>query len=419
MVQSQPSTDRLELLFRVSQTFNSSLELDTVLNCVMDEVITATKAERGFLMLLDEGGEMTFRAARGVDQQTIESPQFEISRGVVEQVAREGKPTYSSDAQSDAALKKRESVVVLGLRSILCVPLQLKGDVIGVIYVDNRLQTGLFQPDDLDLLAAIGSSAVIAIENARLYQVAIDKGRIERELQVARELQTSLLPRETPHVDGWDFAALWKPAREVSGDFYDFVALAQEKLGIVIADVSDKGMAAALFMALSRSIVRASVTSMSVPSDAIAQANRLICADAANGMFVTLFYAQLDPTNGEVAYVNAGHNPPYLYRAAQDEFVELKLSGMALGVIDSAPYKMRNVQLNSGDFIFFYTDGVTDALAAEREEFFGEERLRHVLREYHQASAVDLLAALEDAINNFTGPAAPFDDLTIVVAKRL
>jgi phosphoserine phosphatase RsbU/P len=383
-------------------------------------VIAATRAERGFLMLPDADGRLVFRAARGMDQQTIEAPEFQISRGVVERVAREGRPCLTSNAQDDAWLSKRESVMVLGLRSILCVPLQLKGATLGIIYVDNRLQAGLFTPDDLELLTAIASSAAIAIENARLYQVAVEKGRMERELQVAREVQASLIPRETPRIAGWDFAAWWQPARQVAGDFYDFIPITLVKvpdpsqgLGIVIADVSDKGMPAALFMALTRSIVRASVSSAQLPAQCMTQANRLVCADAANGMFVTLFYAQLDPLSGEVVYVNAGHNPPLLYSARQDKLVELGRTGMALGVDEACVFEGRTVQLNSGDFLLFYTDGVTEAPDAQGQEF-GAERLRQVIFDHRRASAAVLMAALNQAVSSL----APFDDITVVVARR-
>lgn len=152
-------TERLTLLYRVSQTFNSSLDLDEVLNRVMDEVIAVTRAERGFLMLRDSGGELAFRAARGMDQRTLNAPEFQISRGLVDRVARDGQPVLMSDAQSDDSLKARASVVLLGLRSVLCVPLQIKGNTLGVVYVDSRVRAGIFTQADLELLTAIASSA--------------------------------------------------------------------------------------------------------------------------------------------------------------------------------------------------------------------------------------------------------------------
>ncbi len=581
---TQPSADRLSLLYRVSQTFNSSLDLDDVLNRVMDEVIAATRAERGFLMLRDPDGRLSFRAARGMDQKTIEAPEFQISRGLVERVAQEGQPRLTSDAQSDAWLAGRASVAGLGLRSILCVPLQLKSMVIGVIYVDNRMQAGIFQPDDLDLLvtlshqaaiaienarlfrdaqdklqnlrllhaisadltstldlervllaclqrvkdvlhtatasiltvegdelvfqfaigekseeikpfrlkfgqgitgwvaqnkegaftndwdhdprhystvdaetgfvtksllaapmilndrvigvisatnkpggfapsdldllSTIGGSAAIAIENARLYQVAVEKGRIERELQVARQVQSSLIPRETPRIPGWDFAALWQPAREVSGDFYDFIPADGRQLGMVIADVSDKGMGAALFMALTRSIIRASLLPARTPAQGITQANRLICSDAADGMFVTLCYTQLDPTSGKIVCVNAGHNPPLLCRAKQDQLLELERTGIALGIDEALKFEQRHVRLERGDLVLLYTDGVTEATDA-RGELFEEMRLRQIILEHRSRTATDIVATLQQALAGFIGSAPQFDDITVVVAKRL
>jgi len=206
------------LLYRLSQTFNSSLDLSQVLNQVIDEVIAATRAERGFVMLSEPDGKLVFRAARGIDQQTIAEPGFQVSRGVVERVASKGQPMLTSDAQIDDRISMRTSVMSLGLRSVLCVPLKVKETTIGVIYVDNRLKAGIFAQADLDLMNAIAAIAAIAIENARLYQVAVEKGRMEQELQVAYKVQASLLPAALPQFPGWEFAARWHPAREVSGD---------------------------------------------------------------------------------------------------------------------------------------------------------------------------------------------------------
>jgi sigma-B regulation protein RsbU (phosphoserine phosphatase) len=418
LVNPQHSSDRLALLGRLAQTFNSSLDLDEVLNRVMDEVITTTRAERGFVMLRDADGRLIFRAARGMDQATIDNPQFQISRSVVERVAREGRPLLTSNAQSDEWLSGRASIISLGLLSILCVPLQLKEITLGVIYVDNRLQAGIFSPDDLELLTAIASSAAIAIENARLYQVAVDKGRMERELQVARGVQASLLPRQTPDIAGWEFAARWQPAREVAGDFYDFIPLDRGQMGLVIADVSDKGMAAALFMALTRSIVRASVGNVSSPGEGIAHANRLICADSTGGMFVTLFYARLSPATGDLTYVNAGHNPPLLYRAGIHRISLLSRTGMALGAVEDTPFEQRTLHLEPNDLIVLYTDGVTDATDISLQAF-EMDRLQQIVLDNCHAPAGEIVAALEQAVNDFAGPTAPFDDIALVVLKRL
>jgi sigma-B regulation protein RsbU (phosphoserine phosphatase) len=177
-------------------------------------------------------------------------------------------------------------------------------------------------------------------------------------------------------------------------------------------------MPAALFMALTRSIVRASVDGAPSPAEGIARANRLICADSTSGMFVTLFYALLDPATGEFTYVNAGHNPPLLYRADQDGLTQLTLTGMVLGVIEDAPFEQHTLRLNPGDLILLYTDGVTDATDAHWHDF-GMERLERVVLDHRNAPAADVMAALEQAIGDFAGSAAPFDDMAMVVMKCL
>jgi sigma-B regulation protein RsbU (phosphoserine phosphatase) len=418
MSESVAPADRFALLHRLSQTFNSSLDLDDVLNRVIDEVIGATRAERGFIMLRDAAGALVFRAARGLDRRTIEAPEFQISRSLVDRVVREGKPCLTSDAQNDSWLKERTSVFLLGLRSILCVPLIIKESTLGAIYVDNRLHAGIFSEADLDLLTAIASSAAIAIENARLYQVAVEQGRLERELQVARGVQASLLPRETPRLPGWDIAARWQPARQVAGDYYDFIPSEDgTQLGLVIGDVTDKGTPAALFMALTRSTVRASVARGRSPAETIAHANRLITADSTNGMFVTLFYGCLDVNSGDLTYVNGGHNPPLLYRAAQDQLTALERTGMALGVDEEVPYDQRHVILAAGDTLFLYTDGVTDAIDAD-EQTFGYQRLLQTLLANRRATAAELLLAVEEAVGRHSGAVAPFDDITMVAVQR-
>ncbi len=410
----------LTLLYQLTKTFNSTLDLDEVLNRVMDEVITGVHAERGFVMLSDPDGQLAFRVARGMDQTSIESPQFQVSRSVVERVAREGEPVLTSDAQTDERFNIRQSVVLLGLRSILCVPLKLKDNAIGVIYVDNRLQAGIFTDADLRLLSAIASSAAIAIENARLYQLAVEKGRLEQELATARRVQVGLMPRQMPSIPGWEFVARWTPARQVGGDYYDFIETENNKLGMVIADVTDKGMPAALFMAFTRTIVRSNLDNAASPSAGISRANRLICRDSDQGMFVTLFYASIDPETNEITFVNAGHNPPALVSASKQNspVTWVSVTGMPLGVEEDSQYTQEVIALKPGDFLAMYTDGITESMDAQENQF-GMQRLEKVLQLNRHKSSDEIAAAIEHAIEEFTGGITPNDDITLVIARRV
>jgi len=411
-------TERLTLLLHLTQAFNASLDLDEVLERVMDEVIAALHAERGFVMLREADGRLTFPTARGLDQHTIEAPLFEISRSVVESVAESGLPIHTSDALADGRFSGRASVRKLGLRSILCAPLKVKHKIIGVIYVENRLQAGIFTADDLDLLCAISSSAATAIENARLYLVAIEKGRMDRELEMARRVQASLLPAIVPNPPGWEFAIHWQPAREVAGDFYDFIPFPDGKIGLVIADVTDKGMPAALFMALTRSVIRATAYENPSPSVGITRANQLICAQSDQGLYVTLFFGLLDPITGEMTYVNSGHNPPLICDTSQNEFTNLQTTGIPLGIDDGVAYGQQVVQIQPGDFVLLYTDGVTEAFAPQGQEF-GVNRLQKVVLALRDASPGEMISGVLQSMNDFTRNTNPSDDITMVVAKRL
>jgi sigma-B regulation protein RsbU (phosphoserine phosphatase) len=356
--------------------------------------------------------------ARGLNRETIDQPQFQVSQSVVQRVATDGQSILTSDAQSDERFNMRRSVMLLGLRSILCVPLTVKDEIKGVVYADNRFEAGIFTQADLDLLTAIASIAAIAIENARLYQMAIDKGRMERELQMAREMQTTFLPQEVPQLPGWQFSARWEPAREVAGDYFDFIPSGENKMGLVIADVTDKGAPAALFMVFTNSIVRASIHPSLTPANSIRNANRLICAKSPNAMFVSLVYALLEPGTGQVRYVNAGHNPPLYYSAATDRLELLTRTGMVLGIDPEASYDQREIALNPGDFLFLYTDGLTDAIDKD-ECAFGMERLEKIVLESRASSADEMLNRLEEALFTHMGGTNPIDDITMLIAKRL
>lgn len=412
------NTERLALLYRISQSLNSTLELDEVLVRLIDSVIEIMKAERGFLMLINELGELEFKAARGIEQRIVADPEFKISRSIVEEVAKTGEAVLTSDASEE--FSTRASVISLNLRSILCVPLQVRDRMLGVVYVDNRFATNVFSPDDLELLKVVASNAAVAVENARLYQVAIEKGRMEQEIAVAQQVQTSLIPEEEPEIEGWEIAGYWKPARMVSGDFYDFIQREEDKLGIVVADVVDKGVAAAFFMAYSRSVLRASLMNTTRSAAlCICDMNRVIYADAAYGMFVTLAYLEIEPDGDVLTYVNAGHNPPYLIQPGKGTIEPLTRTGKLIGVLDDIDYDEETRQMEVGDMVVAYTDGITEAANGELEEF-GDKRLLAILEKVDKGtSASKMLHMILDAVDDFVGEDKQSDDITLVVVKKV
>jgi sigma-B regulation protein RsbU (phosphoserine phosphatase) len=240
----------------------------------------------------------------------------------------------------------------------------------------------------------------------------------KRELEMAVRVQSQLIPLHLPEIPGWEFAALWQPAKEVSGDYYDFIPN-KGRMGVVVADVSGKGMPAALFMASTRSILRAKATAFMSPVENLTQANLLLCADAAGkGMFVTLFYAEVEPEGSALSYVSCGHNPPFWYRSDRREIVELDPTGTVLGMREDAVYGVKQIEVGRGDVLAFYTDGFTEAFN-ERQELFGDDRMKQVLSRHAGEPPARLLEAIQRDLEAFVGAAPQSDDRTIVIAKRV
>ena len=256
------------------------------------------------------------------------------------------------------------------------------------------------------------------IEHDRINQIETEKASMERELHMAHEVQLDILPEATPKIPGWSFAVKWLPASEVAGDFYDFIVRDDTDVDLVIADVTDKGTPAALFMAFASTALRAYMDSGFSLKDGITRTNRLMCQESSQGLFVTLFLTCLNPKTGETFYVNAGHNPPLHYQYKLDRFTSLHKTGMALGIDAQATYEERAMQLQPGDFILFYTDGVIEAFNARGQDF-GVERLQQVISDHRFASAEEIIKSLATTVEEFIAPASPSDDITIMVVKRL
>jgi phosphoserine phosphatase RsbU/P len=331
---------------------------------------------------------------------------------LVEQVIASGKAELANAVSSrEYFLDMPETII-----SVLCAPLKTEKNILGAILL-VREHDQSFSAGDLKLLNTIAMQTAPAIEISRLYQLALEKVRLEREMQMARQVQESLLPVEIPRPPGWSIATRWQPAREVSGDFYDIIDEVPGRLGLVIADVTDKGMPASLFMAFVRTALRASVRYNGTPAESIAYANQLVCRDSYEGLFTTLIYARLQVENGEVEYVNAGHNPPLYYHARTRTLKQLTRTGLPIGVDEEAVYSFQMEKLEPGDFILFYTDGITEAIN-ENEEEFGLERLTASLTVLSDCQVEQILDGLERDLAEFTSSAIAADDITMMVVKR-
>lgn len=407
--------EHLRALYQVSGWINSTLDFDDALDNAMDAIMEVSNAQRGFLMIHDEASNtLEVLVARGIDGATIETEGY--STTIVNEVVKTREPLLTNNAQFDNRFNAGQSIIMRGLRAILCAPMLVQDRLIGVVYVDTAMKAGTFRPDDMSLLQAVSGLAARAIENARLYAVALEKGRLERELQMASEIQRNLLPRELPDIGEYEIAPHWEAAREVAGDFYDAFSLDDQSLMTVIADVSDKGAPAALFMAVARTLIRSNAHAGMSPEETVSRTNDLLMIDAdQSGMFVTMYVSYFD-RGGHSIHVNGGHNPPVLYRAATGEVEFLPIGGRALGWFPNNPLKSIELKMQPGDVIVYYTDGLTEAENPQAEPY-GEERLAQVLQHFGTQNAELIRDEILKDVETFCAGQPPFDDLTMIVTR--
>jgi len=301
-------------------------------------------------------------------------------------------------------------------RLLMSVPLAIKSEHYGVMLVEEAAGGRRFRTRRLEIINGIAQQAALAIQNDHLEQEMVVRERLETEVQLARQIQQTFIPESLPQHPEWELAARWKTARQVGGDFYDVFELPDRRLGLFIADVADKGMPAALFMALTRTLVRAAIVETPSPAEVLRRVNDLLLPDTRQGMFVTAVYAVLDQATGEFVYANAGHNPP-LYIRADGQVEKLTRTGIALGVVETGMMSEKRLQLAVSESILLYTDGVTETFSPQGE-LFGEERLLEVVRSAQGGRMEDLLDAVETRLDQFSQPLPASDDLTMLAVRR-
>jgi serine phosphatase RsbU (regulator of sigma subunit)/putative methionine-R-sulfoxide reductase with GAF domain len=300
---------------------------------------------------------------------------------------------------------------------LFAVPIAVKDALYGVMLIEEAPGGLRFRARRLEIITGIAQQAALAIQNDLLQKEMVVRERLETEVQLARQIQQTFIPESLPQFEEWELAARWKTARQVGGDFYDVFDLPNRRLGLFIADVADKGVPAALFMALTRTLVRAAVTELESPAKAMARVNELLIPDTKQGMFVTAVYAVLDMETKELTYVNAGHNPP-VWVKCNGSVERLTRTGVALGAAEDVRFQQRVIPLEKDDNILFYTDGLTESFNIEGE-FFGEGRLMDAIQANLCSSASDLLDVVEKSLLNFVQDMPPADDLTMLVLRRV
>ncbi len=411
-------SDLLGLISKVGVALLSSTGLDETLQQVASLVFDAVPAERVVIMLRgDDGkGDMEIRVARtrGVDEPISE---IRISRAVMAEVVVNGKSVLTSDAQHDPKFGT-ETIMLQGILSVLAVPLSVdERHVFGLIYADSPTNQVTFKKEHLDILTTLASVASIRVENASLVDERINRERMERELELAAEIQQTFQPSGPPIIAGYEFQGISFSCYEIGGDYYDFIQREDGKMLVALGDVSGKGTAAALLMSSLHAAIHGQIAANTPIGESITLINEYLVKNTPTNRFVTLFIAELAPPTGELNFINAGHNPPLIARA-NGTIELLESGGMPLGLMVLDDYEAGKALLNSGDTLVIYSDGVSEANNMNEDEF-GLDRLKDVIRANITASASGMRDKVESALSDFTGTAPANDDITLVIVKRL
>jgi serine phosphatase RsbU (regulator of sigma subunit) len=424
-----------ESLLSVTKAIGSILNLEELLENIMDYAIKVTGAERGFLFLYGEKQEgLTIQVKRGVSEE-IQGDMFSyesymVSLEIIQESEKSDKAIIGSQVESSAATVFNE-LIKYGIKQAMCIPLQAREKKLGFIYIDNSLAGGIFGSEELELMKLFAVQASVSIENAYLIGNLVEQERLKQEMELGWQIQSSLLPQEAPRFKGLHAEGFMQPAKIIGGDYYDFFPITDEqgdteKLGIVIADVSGKGIDAGMVMSMTKSYIHGLIEQCLTTREVILKMNNHLCMLLKEQKFVSMIYAEYSVQNGTFTWSGAGHKNFLIVRNRHPDFqqqeneVELITSG---GIILGLFYQIDNeisqqsILLNEGDKVILYTDGVTEAKNA-KNEIFTQDRLIDILKYAPPLSSRDLISYINEKIHHHIGNTPLSDDVTIVVLER-
>jgi len=416
-------TDKLRLLLDITKKISRSLDLQEVLNLVMDTLGSLIHYDAAGIYILkckavrpdagpNESCVFHTETVRGYDIDDLVDLRLKMGEGIIGHVALSGEPVISPDVRTDPRyVNAREET-----RSEMVAPIISNDEVIGVFDLESD-RLNAYTEDDLQVLLLLASQVAIIIEKVMLHEQLIEKKRLEGQLEVARQVQLELLPANDPQLEGFDICAWNFSTEEVSGDYYDWVSIYEDQIGVVIADVSGKGVPAALLMAFLRASLRAAIHIGYAPHISMSKVNYLLWESIERNQFVTAFYGVLDASNRTLAYTNAGHNPPLLMDAdGTARFMER--GGLPLGMFRSTRYYEYYQAIEPGQLLVLYTDGATEANGANGEEY-GRKRLEAAVRASRHLSARELITAIQQDVLAWTDGRGASDDMTFFIVKAL
>ncbi|MBI4484341.1 MAG: SpoIIE family protein phosphatase [Acidobacteria bacterium] len=423
---SRQLLQQMSRFLEIGKLFQAFPTLDEVLATVLDAAIEIAESERGYIMLVDEEGQLQFRLGRDRNRRALSGDVFPPSSSILAEAQKTGRPVYVENALADSRFAHETSVRQMELKSVVCLPLEeapedvprdltmaWKPRMIGVLYLDKTHAPGTRPALETPLLEGLAAEAVRSIEHARLLQESEERKRLQRELALAREIQEALLPRSFGDYRFFRAEGFCIPSRHVGGDYFDLVALDDGRYAFIIADVAGKGVSAALLAAMLQGSLHSQLVLAREPEQIVSELNRLLVSRSASSQFVTLVLGILD-TAGRIDYVNAGHNPPLKLASQGPRF--LTEGDLVVGAFDFARYERQQLQLEPGESLVLYTDGVTES-AAPSGDLFGEERLEELVRGKPGVDPAQLVESVRTALARFTRNEPQGDDMTLLAIQ--
>jgi phosphoserine phosphatase RsbU/P len=402
----------MEKLFEVGAKLSGTLDLENALKLILDSTRELVGFDAGGIFLIDmEKNEFGDVYHQGYDSQKEKDLHLKLDSGLIGWVARTGEAAIVTDVTTD----ERYVAARPETRSEIVAPVAVDDQLVGVFNLESDME-GAYDGHSEDVLRAFGAQAATVIERTRLHNKIVSAQALEKQLEIAHQIQTEFLPDEDPLIEGYDVSGINIPSGEVGGDYYGFIEIGNGQMGLAIADVSGKGVPAALIMASFRASLIAEIRNHFALSSICRKVNKLLHDSVEPGDYVTGVYGALNSLDHVITYSNAGHNPPIALRS-DDSVTLLDKGGPPFGIIRTAEFEERSVSLASGDIVFFYTDGVTEA-ENKAGDHYGEERLLELLKQTRQESARRICEVVRDAVYRFTHGETLLDDITMLVVKR-
>lgn len=409
------AVEELSTLNDLARAIGTARTSQDIMNTIIRRSLKAIGAEQGVITLIDKNEDDPMKTLVRDMSSSSERQPFHLNQNLLGWMQINKTNLIVNDPHNDDRFRgvKWDS----SIHSLVCVPMIVRSELMGILTVYNKKRGLGFSEEDQRLLSIISAQSAQIVENARLYEEEEALFRVQEEIKLASQIQNGLLPKQFPEIPGYDIAGKSVPAQQIGGDYFDFIQIVDSRLAVCLGDVSGKGLPAAMLMSNLQATVRSQAYLDATAKDCTQRSNKLLFHNTDLGKFVTFFYGILDSEHHNLCFSNAGHDNPFLIKK-DNEHIRLKTGGIVLGFVEDVSFEQESISFEKGDILVVYSDGITEAMN-ENEEEFGEDRLVEVVTANRENSAIGIIENVMNEANRHAGSMPQMDDMTIVVIKRM